>query len=47
MVEQSVEDGAGAAVFADMLHETEAALRKAQLLLSGDPVRQHPAAPTR
>ena len=32
-----------AEVFADLLRETEAALRKAQQLLSGDPVRQHSA----
>jgi enoyl-[acyl-carrier protein] reductase II len=36
-----------AEVFADLLRETEAALRKSQLLLSGDPVRQHSAAPAR
>ncbi|HYL59531.1 MAG TPA: hypothetical protein VEU51_11715, partial [Candidatus Acidoferrales bacterium] len=36
-----------AEVFADLLRETEAALRKAQQLLAGDPARQHSAAPTR
>ena len=36
-----------AEVFADLLRETEAALRKSQQLLSGDPVRQHSAAPSR
>src|ERR1019366_115250 len=36
-----------AEVFADLLRETEAALRKSQQLLSGDPVRQHSAAPAR
>jgi hypothetical protein len=36
-----------AEVFADLLRETEAALRKAQQLMSGDPVRQHSAAPSR
>lgn len=36
-----------AEVFADLLLETEAALRKAQQLLSGDPARQHSAAPMR
>ena len=36
-----------AEVFADLLRETEAALKKAQQLMSGDPVRQHSAAPPR
>jgi enoyl-[acyl-carrier protein] reductase II len=36
-----------AEVFADLLRETEAALRKSQQLLSGDPVREHSAAPAR
>ena len=36
-----------AEVFADLLRETEAALRKSQQLLSGDPVRQHSAASAR
>ena len=36
-----------AEVFADLLRETEAALRKAQQLMSGDPARQHSAAPSR
>ncbi len=36
-----------AEVFADLLRETEAALRKSQQLLSGDPVRQHSASPAR
>ncbi len=36
-----------AEVFADLMRETEAALRKAQQLMSGDPVRQHSAAPAR
>jgi len=36
-----------AEVFADLLRETEEALRKAQQLLSGDPARQHSAAQTR
>jgi hypothetical protein len=36
-----------AEVFADLLRETEAALRKSQQLLSGDPARQHSAAPAR
>src|ERR1700756_5378435 len=30
-----------AQVFADLLRETEAALQKAQQLMSGDPVRRH------
>ena len=36
-----------AEVFADLLRETEEALRKAQQLMSGDPARQHSAAPSR
>src|ERR1039458_6980641 len=36
-----------AEVFADLLRETEAALRKSQQWLSGDPARQHSAAPAR
>jgi enoyl-[acyl-carrier protein] reductase II len=36
-----------AEVFQDLLQETEAALRKAQQLMTGDPARQHSAAPLR
>jgi enoyl-[acyl-carrier protein] reductase II len=36
-----------AEVFADLLRETEAALNKAQQLITGDPARRHSAMPTR